>query len=100
MSEVSDVLRDRRLEAGGFERMATVSAFAHCAAVALLLFAPSAWWSHPSADIPPTTMMLTLGDGAPGPKSGGQTALGDRPIQAVTPPDAPPVREAVRPPAA
>jgi len=99
MSEVSDVLRDRMLEPGGFERMATVSVLAHGVAIAVLLLAPSVWRPHPSAEITPT-MMITLGDGAPGPKSGGLNPLGDRPIQAVKPPDAPPVREAVRPPAA
>jgi len=99
MSEVSDVLRDRMLEPGGFERMAVLSVLAHGAAVAAVLLAPAAWWAQRSDDVRPT-MMITIGDGASGPKSGGMTPLGGRPIQELKPPDAPPVREAVRPPAA
>jgi TonB family protein len=87
------------LEPGGFERMATVSVLAHGAAIAILLFAPGAWWAHRSAETT-RTFMITLGDGATGPRSGGETALGGRPVQEEKPPDAPPVREAVRPPAA
>lgn len=87
------------LEPGGFERMATLSVLAHGTAIAVLLMSPSVWKPKQAAD-PKSTMMITLGDGAPGPKSGGQTALGDRPVQEVKPPDAPRVREAVRPPAA
>jgi TonB family protein len=99
MSEVSDVLRDRMLEPGGFERMATLSVLAHGAALALVLLAPGSLWPHRSDQVRPT-MMITLGDGASGPNSGGMTQLGGRPVQAVKPPDAPPVREPVRPPAA
>ncbi len=99
MSEVSDVLRDRMLEAGGFERMATLSVFAHGAALALVLLAPGGWWSRPAGEAP-IVMVISLGDGAGGPNSGGMTQLGGRPVQAVKPPDAPPVREAARPPAA
>ena len=99
MSEVSDVLRDRMREPGGFERMATLSLLAHGVAIAIVLFVPSAWRPRPPDALRPT-MMITLDGGAPGPKSGGLTPLGGRPVQAVTPPDTPPVREAVRPPAA
>ena len=99
MSEVSDVLRDRMLEPGGFERMATLSVFAHGAALALVLLAPGGWWSRPAGEVP-IVMVISLDDGAGGPNSGGMTPLGGKPVQAVKPPDAPPVREAVRPPAA
>ena len=99
MPQVSDVLRDRMLEPSGFERMVTVSVVVHGVAIAVMLVAPGSWWSRPSADVRPA-MMITLGDGAGGPAGGGKTPLGGRPVQVPKPPDAPPVREAVRPPAA
>ena len=100
MSEVSDVLRDRMLEAGGFERTAaTVSVFAHGAVLAMVILAPPSWRSRPSTE-PSTRMVINLGDSAAGPRTGGMTQLGGRPVQEVKPPDAPPVREAPRPPAA
>jgi TonB family protein len=43
-------------------------------------------------------MTITLGGGGDGPQNGGLTAMGGRPVQAETPPNAP--REAIRPPAA
>ena len=99
MADVTDVLRDRMSEPGGFERMATLSVFAHGALIALVLFAPGRWFEQ-SVAAPQTVMTITLNGGAPGPQSGGLTSLAARPVQAVTPPDEAPRREAVRPPAA
>src|SRR6267142_83057 len=65
------------LEPGGFERMATLSVFAHGAALAVVLLAPGGWWSRPSHEVPPT-MVITLGDGAAGPRSEGMTQLGQQ----------------------
>ena len=99
MTEVTDVLRDRRLEPGGFERMATVSVLVHGGLIAFVLLAPGRWWMRDAAT-PQPFMTITLGGGAAGPQSGGMTSLGGRPVQEATPPDEPVRREAVRPPAA
>ena len=52
MTEVTDVLRDRRLEPGGFERMATVSVLVHGGLIALVLLAPGRWWMRDVAGRP------------------------------------------------
>ena len=96
--DVGDVLRDRMVEPQGLQRMATVSLVAHAAAIAFILFAPSRLFTKP-AEVPKTVMTISLG-GTPGPRNGGLTTMGGRPIQEQTPPDAPKQREAVRPPAA
>ena len=99
MADVTDVLRDRMSEPGGFERMATLSVFAHGALIALVLLAPGKWWTQGVA-APPSVMTIVLNGGATGPQSGGLTSLGGRPVQAVVPPEYALRREAVRPPAA
>lgn len=98
MSHVSDVLRDRMEEPGGFERMATVSVVAHGVLIAIVLFAPGGW-SARNNDIQPV-MMISLGGEAAGPTSGGQTALGGRAVQEVRPVEEKPLREAPHAPAA
>jgi TonB family protein len=97
--EVTDVLRDRRLEPGGFERMVTVSVLVHGALIAAVILAPARWWTR-EAEVPQPFMTISLGGAAAGPQSGGMTALGGRPVQEATPPDEPVRREAPRPPAA
>jgi outer membrane biosynthesis protein TonB len=99
MTEVTDVLRGRMLEPGGFERMAMVSVLVHGGLIAAVILAPAQWWAHEVA-APQPVMTITLGGGAAGPQSGGMTSLGGRPVQEATPPDEPVKREAVRPPAA
>jgi TonB family protein len=99
MSEVSDVLRDRRLQAGGLQQMAAVSALVHAGLLALIVLAPARWLTAPP-DAAPTVMTISLNSGTPGPTSGGMTQIGGRAIQAETPPDAPKRPEAVRAPAA
>ena len=96
---VTDVLRDRMPEPAGFERMAGLSIAAHGVLIAIILLAPGIWPSGKD-DAAKVLMTITLGGGSPGPASGGQTALGGRPVQEVKPPDEKPVREAARPPAA
>ena len=98
MSHVSDVLRDRMQEPGGFQRMATVSVLAHGVLIAIVLFAPGMTPRHDDASR--ILMTITLGGGAPGPASGGQTAIGGRAVQAVKAPDEKLLREAPHPPAA
>lgn len=94
--DVTDVLRDRMHDPSGLQTMVVVSIAAHAAVIAAALFVPGALFSH-AAETPATVMTISLGGGE-GPRNGGMTALGGRPVQAVTPPEA--KREAVRPPAA
>jgi TonB family protein len=98
MSQVSDVLRDRMREPGGFERMATVSVAVHVVLIAVVLFAPGNW-SHRN-DPAPVVMTISLAGGAAGPVSGGETALGGRAVQEVRPADEKSLREAPHAPAA
>jgi TonB family protein len=95
---VTDILRDRMHEPDGLNRMAAVSLGVHIVVLALFVFAPSGWFSSRFTQDPATVMTITLGGGGEGPQSGGMTAMGGRPVQAVTPPDGP--REALRAPAA
>ncbi|HXH05239.1 MAG TPA: hypothetical protein VNI83_01480, partial [Vicinamibacterales bacterium] len=95
---VTDVLIGRLHEPPGLGRTALVSIALHAAALGVIAVAPHA---RRAPAIPPEArpMFISLG-GAPGPRTGGMTAIGGRPIQAVdtearrTPP-APP---APRPP--
>ena len=96
--DVSDVLRDRSEEPRGLQPMVIVSALVHAALFAAIVFGPHEWFAHP-ATAPKTVMTITLG-GAPGPENVGLTSIGGRPVQAATPPDAPKLREPIRPPAA
>jgi len=96
--DVTDVLRDRMQPPDGLQRMVAVSILLHAAAVLLLWLAPARWLA--SSEAPRTVMTISLGTGGEGPQSGGMTAAGGRPVQAPTPPDEPPKREAPRPPAA
>jgi TonB family protein len=96
--DVGDVLRDRMQEPAGLQRMVMVSVTVHMAIAVALLFAPARWVSHPQ-DAPRRVMTISLGGGG-GPRSGGMTAMGDRPVQVQTPPEQPKPLEAVRPPAA
>lgn len=95
--DVTDVLRDRMHEPAGLQGMAAVSIVAHAIFVAILVFAPGGLLSR-SSEVPQTVMTISLGGGN-GPANGGMTAMGGRPVQAVTPPE---VKrpEPVRPPAA
>src|SRR5438067_13337492 len=95
--DVTDVLRDRMQGPSGLQGMAVVSVAAHVALFAAFVVAPGGWLSR-IAEEPPVVMTISLGGGGEGPLNGGMTAIGGRPVQVETPPDAP--REAVRPPAA
>lgn len=97
--DVADVLRDRVSEPAGFQRMAVVSVLAHAALLAALILMPGQWLSR-SQPPPQTVMTITLAGGNGGPANGGMTAIGARPVQAETPPEAPKRPEPVRAPAA
>lgn len=97
--DVTDILRDRMQEPSGFQRMVTVSVALHMAAVAVVLFAPRGMLQRDSAP-PRQVMTISLGGGGEGPRTGGLSTMGGRPVQVQTPPEETPKREAVRPPAA
>jgi TonB family protein len=87
MEAVTDILYQRMREPRGMNRTVLVSLLAH----AVLL---TAFFLMPSLSPPKATernvMQISLG-GAPGPRSGGMTPMGGRPVQA------PPIEEATRP---
>ncbi|HEX4347046.1 MAG TPA: TonB C-terminal domain-containing protein [Vicinamibacterales bacterium] len=95
--DVSDVLRDRMHEPSGLQRMALLSAVAHGAIVALIVFAPRGWFQTTS-DAPKLVMSISLGGGTPGPVNGGMTQIGGKAVQEPAPPDA--KRQPITPPAA
>jgi TonB family protein len=95
--DVTAVLRDRMQTPAGLKRMISVSVAVHLALAAALIFARAGLLTR--HDVPPTLMTISL-SGSAGPENGGLTALGGRPVQAVTPPEEAPKREAARPPAA
>ena len=92
------VLLDRSYDPGGLRRMIVVSTIAHAVLIAVLVLVPEAFGVRFSDEVE-TVMSISLG-GAPGPRAGGMTPLGGRPIQQVAPmPEArrpPPVRAPAR----
>jgi len=96
--DVTDVLRDRMREPAGLQQMVVVSVAVHAICAIAVLLAPGRWIGRPQ-EAPRTVMTISLGGGG-GPRSGGMTAMGDRPVQVQTPPEQPKPREPVRPPAA
>ena len=95
--DVTDVLRDRMQTPTGLQKMMSVSMAAHAALAAALIFGPGGLLRQRAT---PATLMTISLNGNAGPDNGGMTALGGRPVQAVTPPDEAPTRDAVRAPAA
>lgn len=95
--DVTDVLRDRRGEPDGLQKMLVASVAAHIAIAALVMVAPH--WGGAATEPPKTIMTISIAGGGAGPVNGGMTTIGGRPIQEQTPPAEPPKREAVRPPA-
>ena len=95
--DVTDVLRDRMHQPAGLQKMVAVSIAVHATVIAAAMFASGGLLSHPK-EAPATVMTISLSGGGEGPRNGGLTAIGGRPVQAVTPPEA--KREAIRPPAA
>ncbi|MCC7417221.1 MAG: TonB family protein [Acidobacteria bacterium] len=94
--EVTDVLRGRMEQPGGFQTMVAVSGVLHAAAIGALLLAPRGLLQRASEPDAPV-MTISLGGGE-GPRNGGITPMGGRAVQAEAPPEAP--RQTMRPPAA
>lgn len=97
--DVTDVLRDRMQQPAGLQRMVAASILLHAVFFAAMLFAPRGLLDR-REEAPRPVMTISLGGGGSGPQNGGLTSIGGRPVQVQTPPDEPPKREAVRPPAA
>jgi TonB family protein len=97
--DVTDVLRDRMAEPRGLQGMVAVSVAVHVLAVAFILLAPGKWTGR-NAEPPPPAMTISLQGAGEGPKNGGLTAMGGRPVQVERPPQDAPKREEIRPPAA
>ena len=97
--EVTDVLRDRMHEPAGLQQMAAVSVLLHGSIAALVVLAPGAWFAQ-RVETPREVMTISLAAGTPGPTSGGMTAIGGQPVQAVRPPEEVKKPEPVRAPAA
>jgi TonB family protein len=95
--EVSDVLRDRVGEPGGFERMAAISTLAHAGLIAAMVLMPGRWFTAREA-APKPIMTVMLSGGNSGPDTGGVTSIGARPVQA-DPLAEMPKREPIRLPA-
>jgi periplasmic protein TonB len=83
--EVTDVLRARMEEPSGFRLMALVSLLIHSLLAAGLVYGPIRLLAPPEAKEKPV-MTISLGGAGEGPKSGGLTAIGGRPVQTTEPP--------------
>jgi TonB family protein len=97
MDVVTQVVSMRAQQVDGLQRMIAASIAAHVGLIAVVMLAPAAWFGARTVQEDENVMVISLG-GAPGPRDGGLTTLGGRPVQAVA--DAKPAIEPVRPPAA
>jgi protein TonB len=95
--DVTDVLRGRMQTPAGLQKMLSLSIGVHLALAAFVIVTRGGFLNR--HDVPPTLMTISL-SGSAGPDNGGMTALGGRPVQAVTPPEDVAKREASRAPAA
>ena len=85
---VSDILKSRMQEPGGFRQTALVSLVAHAALLGVIVAVPGMF--GPPRTAPRTVMHISLG-GSAGPRTGGLEQLGGRPIVAARPGEAPKV---------
>jgi protein TonB len=95
--DVTDVLRERMQEPTGLRMTSLVSLLFHSLLAAGLVYGPIRWLPPPVAKDKPV-MTITLGGAGTGPKSGGLTPIGGRPVQTTEPP--PLKAEPIRAPAA
>jgi len=92
---VTEIVTLRSREADGLSQMIAASIAVHLVGVALVVFVPDSWFGRVNA-APEAVMVISLG-GAPGPRNGGLTPMGGRPVQQAT--ESPKAIEPVRPPA-
>jgi len=97
--DVTDVLRDRAQPDAGLQWMVLASLALHGALATTVLLAPGGWFRRPPP-APRVTMTISLNGSGDGPRNGGLTAVGGRPVQVQAPPPAAPKREPILPPAA
>ncbi|MBI2835324.1 MAG: TonB C-terminal domain-containing protein [Acidobacteria bacterium] len=93
---MSAVLTERAVDPAGLGRMLTLAVVCHALFLASVVVAPRSWIGDRGEEQLRTVMTISLG-GATGPKTGGMTPIGGRPIQEAAPAAARP--EPVRPPA-
>jgi TonB family protein len=93
---VSQILSARARDAEGLQGTLGVSVVAHVALIAVVFFMPATWFGD-TEQAPEVVMTISLG-GPVGPRDGGLTPRGGRPVQAIA--EAKPSIEPVRPPAA
>lgn len=96
MDAVSQVISARTQQPGGIEGMLGASLLAHLSLIAFVFFAPAGWFGAETTQ-PEVVMTISLG-GPVGPRDGGMTQMGGRPVQAIA--EAKRAIEPVRPPAA
>jgi TonB family protein len=94
---VSATLAERAREPKGLGTTTVVSLAAHVLAIAAVVLMPAQWRAG-AAPRERDVMTISLG-GAPGPRSGGMTSMGGRPVQQVAPPEPKPRPEPVQAPA-
>jgi TonB family protein len=94
--DVTEVLQARMQEPSGLRLTALVSLLCHTLLAAGLVYGPIRLLAPPAKEDKPV-MTITLGGAGNGPKSGGLTAIGGRPVQTTEPAPKP---EPVRAPAA
>ena len=99
MDAVTQIVTVRKQEVDGLQSMLTASVLAHLILIAVVFLAPSTWFGSRTAEQPENLMTISL-SGNPGPRSGGMTTSGGRPIQEAVPLDAKKLIEPIRPPAA
>jgi len=99
MDTVSQVLAGRVRDEAGLSSMFWASAIAHGVFILAVVLMPSSWLGPAAPPEPESLMTISLG-GPVGPRDGGMTPMGGRPVQEARPIEATPPREAVRPPAA
>jgi periplasmic protein TonB len=97
--DVTDVLRDRTQPPAGLQRMVVASLALHGVVATAVFLAPANWLGRP-VSAPRTMMTISLSGGGDGPRNGGMTSVGGRPVQVQRPPEEAPKREPITPPAA
>lgn len=93
------MLRSRMDEPAGLQGMVALSILVHGVLLAVVLFAPQRWFSR-EREAPRPVMTITLEGGGEGPRNGGLTPIGGRPVQVQAPPEEPKRPEPVQRPAA
>jgi TonB family protein len=97
MDVVTQIVTVRAQEPDGLQRMLGASSLAHLALVAVVVLGPASWFGSRVVQENENVMTISLG-GPVGPRDGGMTTMGGRPVQALA--EAKPVVTPVRPPAA